>query len=82
MIQSKSFIHGPSGVSHPQRNRLKMLFATHPGRPLGLLAIPVFLGLLAGSLLFGPVGFILAVPVLAVRMCSGNTFEFDTQNAE
>lgn len=36
------------------------------GKPLGLRALPVFLALLAGSLLFGPLGFILAVPVLAV----------------
>lgn len=35
-------------------------------RPLGLRALPVFLVLVAGSLLFGPIGFILAVPVLAV----------------
>jgi putative heme transporter len=35
-------------------------------KPLGLRALPVFLALLAGSLLFGPVGFVLAVPVLAV----------------
>src|ERR1700751_4396706 len=32
------------------------------GRPLGLRAVPVFLVLVAGSLLFGPLGFILAVP--------------------
>jgi predicted PurR-regulated permease PerM len=36
------------------------------GKPLGLRALPVFLALIAGSLLFGPLGFILAVPVLAV----------------
>jgi putative heme transporter len=36
------------------------------GRPLGLRAVPVFLALVAGSLLFGPLGFVLAVPVLAV----------------
>jgi predicted PurR-regulated permease PerM len=36
------------------------------GRPLGLRALPVFLAILAGSLLFGPIGLILAVPVLAV----------------
>jgi putative heme transporter len=35
-------------------------------RPLGLRALPVFLALVGGSFLFGPVGFILAVPVLAV----------------
>jgi predicted PurR-regulated permease PerM len=36
------------------------------GRPLGLRAIPVFLALLIGGLVFGPLGFVLAVPVLAV----------------
>ncbi len=36
------------------------------GKPLGLRALPVFLALLAGSFFFGPLGFILAVPVLAV----------------
>ncbi|HMF76587.1 MAG TPA: AI-2E family transporter [Bryobacteraceae bacterium] len=35
-------------------------------RPLGLGALAVFLALLAGSVFFGPVGFLLAVPVLAV----------------
>jgi putative heme transporter len=35
-------------------------------KPLGLRTLPVFLALLAGSLLLGPVGFVLAVPVLAV----------------
>jgi putative heme transporter len=35
-------------------------------RPLGLRALPVFLALIAGSFFFGPVGFLLAVPVLAV----------------
>ena len=35
-------------------------------KPLGLRALPVFLALIAGSLFFGPVGFLLAVPVLAV----------------
>jgi putative heme transporter len=35
-------------------------------KPLGLKAIPVFLALLAGGIFFGPVGFLLAVPVLAV----------------
>jgi predicted PurR-regulated permease PerM len=35
-------------------------------RPLGLRTLPVFLALLAGSLFFGPVGFVLAVPVLAI----------------
>jgi predicted PurR-regulated permease PerM len=37
-------------------------------RPLGLRALPVFLALLAGSLFFGPIGVLLAVPVLAVGM--------------
>lgn len=36
------------------------------GRPLGLRPLPVFVALLAASLLFGVVGFFLAVPVLAV----------------
>ena len=36
------------------------------GRPLGLRAIPVFLALLGGSILFGPLGLLLSVPVLAV----------------
>jgi predicted PurR-regulated permease PerM len=36
------------------------------GRPLGLRALPVFLALLTGSFFFGPIGFILAVPVLAI----------------
>jgi|SRR5947209_10796667 len=36
------------------------------GRPLGLRAVPVFVALVAGSLLFGPLGLVLAVPVLAV----------------
>lgn len=35
-------------------------------KPLGLKAIPVFLALLAGGIFFGPIGFLLAVPVLAV----------------
>jgi predicted PurR-regulated permease PerM len=35
-------------------------------KPLGLRAVPVFLALLAGSLFFGPIGFVLAVPVLAI----------------
>ena len=35
-------------------------------KPLGLKPIPVFLALLAGSFLFGPLGLFLAVPVLAV----------------
>ena len=35
-------------------------------KPLGLKFIPVFLALLIGSIFFGPIGFLLAVPVLAV----------------
>ena len=35
-------------------------------KPLGLKALPVFLALLVGSIFFGPIGFLLAVPVLAV----------------
>ena len=35
-------------------------------KPLGLRALPVFLALLLGSWIFGPVGFLLAVPVLAI----------------
>jgi len=35
-------------------------------RPLGLRPLPVFLVLLAGSFFFGPIGFVLAVPLLAV----------------
>jgi predicted PurR-regulated permease PerM len=35
-------------------------------KPLGLKALPVFLALLVGGMFFGPVGFLLAVPVLAV----------------
>ena len=34
--------------------------------PLGLRPLPVFLALLAGSFLFGPLGLFLAVPTLAV----------------
>jgi putative heme transporter len=40
------------------------------GRPLGLRPLLVFVALLAGSFLFGPIGFFLAVPILAV----GNVF--------
>lgn len=36
------------------------------GRPLGLGPFTAFLAVLMGSLLFGPIGFFLAVPVLAV----------------
>lgn len=35
-------------------------------KPLGLRVLPVFLALIAGGLFFGPIGFLLAVPVLAV----------------
>ncbi len=35
-------------------------------KPLGLRPVPVFLALLAGSFLFGPIGLFLAVPILAV----------------
>jgi predicted PurR-regulated permease PerM len=35
-------------------------------KPLGLKALPVFLALLVGGMFLGPVGFLLAVPVLAV----------------
>src|SRR3954468_11076723 len=34
MLQLKSFIYGPSGVSHPQWKHLKMLFATHPANQI------------------------------------------------
>jgi predicted PurR-regulated permease PerM len=36
------------------------------GRPLGLKELPVLAALLLGSLVFGPIGFLVAVPVLAV----------------
>jgi predicted PurR-regulated permease PerM len=35
-------------------------------KPLGLRPLPVFLALIAGSFFFGPIGFILAVPVVAI----------------
>ncbi|HEY7302739.1 MAG TPA: AI-2E family transporter [Bryobacteraceae bacterium] len=35
-------------------------------KPLGLRPLPVFLALLAGSFFFGPIGLLLAVPILAV----------------
>jgi predicted PurR-regulated permease PerM len=35
-------------------------------KPLGLRPLPVFLALLAGSFLFGPIGLLVAVPILAV----------------
>jgi len=37
-------------------------------RPLGLKELPVLAALLLGSLLFGPIGLLLAVPVLAVGL--------------
>jgi predicted PurR-regulated permease PerM len=36
------------------------------GKPLGLRPLLVFFAMLAGSSLFGPIGFLLAVPALAV----------------
>lgn len=36
------------------------------GRPLGLRPLLVFVALLIGSFFFGPIGFLLAVPALAV----------------
>lgn len=36
------------------------------GRPLGLKELPVLAALLLGSLVFGPIGLLLAVPILAV----------------
>jgi putative heme transporter len=35
-------------------------------KPLGLKALPVFLALLVGGMFFGPIGFFVAVPILAV----------------
>ncbi len=40
------------------------------GKPLGLRPLVVFFALIAASLLFGPIGFLLTVPALAV----GNVF--------
>jgi predicted PurR-regulated permease PerM len=37
-------------------------------KPLGVGALPVFFALLLGSFFFGPIGLLLAVPVLAVGM--------------
>jgi putative heme transporter len=37
-------------------------------KPLGLKPLPVFIAIIAGSLLFGPLGLFLAVPVLAIAM--------------
>lgn len=45
-------------------------------RPLGLKAIPVFLALLAGGFFFGPVGFLLAVPILAVANVFWRHFQY------
>ena len=37
-------------------------------RPLGLKELPVFAALLLGSLVFGPLGLVLAVPILAIGL--------------
>jgi predicted PurR-regulated permease PerM len=37
-------------------------------RPLGLKELPVFAALLLGSLVFGPVGLVLAIPLLAIGL--------------
>jgi len=37
-------------------------------RPLGLKELPMLAALLLGSLLFGPIGLLLAVPVLAIGL--------------
>lgn len=37
-------------------------------KPLGLKPLPVFLALLAGGLFFGPIGVLVAVPVLAIAL--------------
>jgi predicted PurR-regulated permease PerM len=37
-------------------------------RPLGLKPLSVFIALLAGSIFFGPIGLLLAVPVLAILL--------------
>jgi predicted PurR-regulated permease PerM len=48
------------------------------GRPLGLRAIPVFVVvLLPGNFFFGPVGFVLPVPVLAVANVCCGTFDLE-----
>lgn len=44
-------------------------------KPLGLRPLPVFIALLAGSFLFGPLGLFLAVPVLAVAAVFYHYFE-------
>ncbi len=38
------------------------------GKPLGLKELPVLAALLLGSLVFGPIGLLLAVPVLAIGL--------------
>lgn len=38
------------------------------GKPLGLKELPVLAALLLGSLAFGPIGLLLAVPVLAIGL--------------
>ncbi len=38
------------------------------GKPLGLKPVAVFLALICGSLLFGPLGLFLAIPVLAIAL--------------
>ena len=50
-------------------------------RPLGLRTLPVFIALLAGSLLFGPIGFLLAAPTLAVGAIFWRYFRGKKQNA-
>jgi len=37
-------------------------------RPLGLKELPVFAALLLGSLVFGPLGLVLAIPLLAIGL--------------
>jgi predicted PurR-regulated permease PerM len=43
-----------------------VLFPRLIGQPLGLKELPVLAALLLGSLVFGPVGLLLAVPILAI----------------
>jgi len=43
-------------------------------KPLGLRPLPVFLALIAGSFFLGPIGFILAVPVLAIAAVFWRSF--------
>jgi predicted PurR-regulated permease PerM len=45
------------------------------GRPLGLRPLLVFVALLVGSFFFGPIGFLLAVPVLAVALVFWRYFQ-------